>query len=142
MAQGDGALFNKIKERVLRKEIDLNGGDTIKCALVYGYTPNIDTHLNWGDISSAQCSGTGYTSGGVALASPTATVNNTNDNAVFDAGDASWTGLQLAQTPSHAIIYDDTHANDALIGYIEVTTATNGGDYTIQWNGSGIFTLG
>jgi hypothetical protein len=38
-------------------------------------------------------------------------------------------------------MYDDTHASDLLIAYWELTTASNGGDYTLQWNASGIILL-
>ena len=144
MAQGDGYIYNKAKQRILAGEIDLDG-HTIKLALVQGYTPNIDTHLNWSDVSSAECAGTNYTAGGKALTTLAVTVDNTNDLGKFDADDVTWTALRLTTpangTPSHCILYDDTHVNNALIAYWELTTATNGGDYTVQWNASGIVTL-
>src|SRR6185436_20007850 len=47
--------------------------DTIKVALVAsGYTPNLDTHETFADITK-EVSGTGYTAGGAALASKTIT---------------------------------------------------------------------
>ncbi len=138
MAQGDGALYNEFKEELFKGSIDL-ANDTIKIILVTGYTPNIDSHNTYADVSSYEVSGDGYTSGGATIGSPGVTKDTANDRAVFDGADVSWTGLD-AGTPSHAIAYDDTAA-DTLIGYWEVTTPTNGGNYTLQFNATGIVAL-
>lgn len=139
MAEGDGAIYNNFKEQVMEGVFNLLT-DTIKVALVTGYTPDIDVHDDWADVSANEESGTGYTAGGETLGSVTVTQDDTNDRGVFDGADVTWTGLDVG-TPSHAIMYDDTHASDLLIAYWEVTTASNGGDYTLQWNASGIITL-
>ena len=139
MAEGDGAIYNNFKEQVMEGEFNLLT-DVIKVALVTGYTPDIDTHTAWADVSANEESGTGYTAGGETLGSVTVTQDDTNDRGVFDGADVTWTGLDVG-TPSHAIMYDDTHASDLLIAYWEVTTASNGGDYTLQWNASGIILL-
>ena len=57
-----------------------------------------------------------------------------------DADDVTWTGLNVG-TPSHAILYDDTHASKTLVAYWEVTTTTNGGNYTLQFGANGILLL-
>lgn len=139
MAEGDGVLYNNFKEQVLEGEFDLLN-DTLKVILVTGHTPNIDTHTSYSDVSGDEVSGTGYTAGGATLASKTVEQDNTNDRGVFDAADVTWTGLD-AGTPSHAILYDDTHASDLLVAYWEVTTPSNGGNYTLQWNANGIVLL-
>jgi len=139
MAEGDGALYNDFKEQLLLGTIDLVD-DVIKLILVTGHTPDIDTHDQYSDVSGDEESGTGYTAGGETLGSKVVTQDNTNDRADFDAADVLWTGLDVG-TPSHAIMYDDTHASDALIGYWEITTASNGGNYTVQWHADGILLL-
>ena len=147
MAEGDGAIYNNFKEQVMEGVFNLaSGGDTLKVALVTGYAPDIDTHTAWSDASGSEVTGTGYSAGGVTLTSQDVTQDNTNDRGIFDAADVTWTGLNIAGTsasPSHAILYDDTVTapSDALIAYWEVTTATNGGDYTLQFNATGIITL-
>lgn len=46
--------------------------DTIKIALLgAGYTPNLDTHEFFSDVSAQEVSGAGYTAGGATLASKT-----------------------------------------------------------------------
>ncbi len=141
MAEGDITFYNNFKEALINNDIDF-AADTIKCALVTGYTPDIDAHDNWDDVSSTEESGTGYTAGGETLASKTVTQDNTNNQADVDAADVTWTGLDVG-TPSHAILYKDTGtaSTSTLMCYMEISTASNGGDYTISWNAGGIFTL-
>lgn len=143
MAEGDGAIYNNFKEQVMEGIFNMaSGGDTLKVALVTGYTPNIDTHTVWADASAAEESGSGYSAGGETLTSQDVTQDNTNNRGIFDAADVTWTGLDVG-TPSHAILYDDTPTTpaDPLIAYWEITTASNGGNYTLQWNAVGIITL-
>ena len=133
-------LYNNFKEQLLKSAVsDLSAvGTTVRVSLHSGYTPNIDTHQVYADVSATEMSGTGYTAGGVAVGSKTVTQDNTNDRAAFDAADATWTGLNVG-TPSHAIIRDATA--DVLIGYWAVTTPTNGGDYTLAFDSTGIVLL-
>jgi hypothetical protein len=141
MAEGDGVVYNNFKEQILLGELDLgNAADTIKVILVTGHTPNIDTHVSYSDVSGDEESGSGYTAGGETLANQAVLQENSTDRASFDADDVTWTALNVG-TPSHAIAYDSTHVSDYLIAYWEVTTASNGGDYTLQWHANGILLL-
>lgn len=139
MAQGDGALYNEFKEELLLGNIDMDG-HTFKMILVTGYTPNIDSHNALSDVSANEESGGGYTAGGATLSNKAVTKDTANDRAKFDADDVTWTALNVG-TPSHAILYDDTHATDCLVAYWEVTTPTNGGNYTLQFGANGIILL-
>lgn len=140
MAQGDGAIYNEAKKEFLNGALNL-AGQTLKVMLVTGYTPNIDTHTGYSSVSSFEVTGTGYTTGGVTLTTKSVTKNTTSDRGVFDADDAAWTGLNIG-TPGHAILYSDSHASKCVIAYWEVTTPTNGGNYTLQFNADGVLTLG
>lgn len=141
MAEGDGVIYNQFKEQVLKGTHDLVN-NTIKVALVSSYTPDIDTDEIWTDVSGNEISGSGYSSGGATLGSKAVTQDNTNDRGKFDGADTVWTGLN-AGTPSHAIMYDDTPTSpaDPLMAYWVVTTPSNGGNYTLQWNSNGIILL-
>lgn len=138
MAEGDITFYNLFKKKLFDNDVDFLA-DTMKVALVTAYTPNIDTHEFWGDagVSSTEESGTGYVAGGETLGTKATTVNTTTDLVEVDAADVTWTGLDVG-TPSHAIIYKDTGtpATSPLMCYMEITTASNGGDYTIQWSTS------
>lgn len=146
MAQGDIVFYNDFKEQ-LGKKVHALTADTLKITLHTSYTPDIDTHQVWADVSATEYgSGSGYTAGGKTLASVTVTQDNTNNRMAIDADDVTWTALGALSpaTPSHAIIWNDTPTSpaDPLIAYIVLgTTATNGGDYVIQWNATGIATL-
>lgn len=141
MAEGDITVYNTFKELLMEGSLDLLT-DTIKVALVTGYTPDVDLHLNWDDVSASEESGTGYTAGGETLANKTVTQDDTDDEGVFDADDVTWTGLDVG-TPSHAIIYKDTGtpSTSTLIAYVELGVASTGQDYTIQWGAEGIVNL-
>lgn len=133
-------LYNNFKEQLLRSAVsDLSAvGTDVRVSLHTAYTPNVDTHQVWADVSATQVAGTGYTAGGAAVATKTVTQDNTNDRGVFDGDNVTWTGLNVG-TPSHAIIRDATA--DILIGHWAVTTPTNGGDYTLAFDANGIVTL-
>ena len=140
MAAGDITFFNNAKKAILDGDIDVT--TDIKVALVTGYTPDIDAHEYWDDVSANEASGTGYTTGGAALGSSAVTVVGASDLAKWDAADVTWSGLDVG-TPSHAIIYYNSGSAETstLIAYVELGTASNGGDYTIAWNANGIATL-
>lgn len=141
MAEGDGYFYNEFFKEVLSGTLNLaNGGHTLKMMLVTGYTPDIDTHTGYASVSGSEISGTGYSTGGETLASQAVTKDNDNDLAKFDAADITWTGLD-AGTPSDSILYDDTHASKCLIAGWEIATASNGSDYTLEFDADGIFTL-
>lgn len=152
MAEGDGAIYRTFKEDVMAGLHDLDGsGDTLKVALVAGYTPVTATHNVWADVSSLEVTGTGYSAGGATLGSQTVTetgtgTGTTGERGKFDAADVTWSGLNIgasSASPSHAVLYNDTPTSpaDPLIAYWEVTTASNGGNYTLQWNAGGILIL-
>lgn len=126
-----------------------NAQDVIKTILVNGHTPNIDAaHSVLLNVSGDEYgAGSGYTVGGETLAGQSTAQDDANDRGAFDGTDQTWTalGALTPATPSHAIMYDDTPAApqaDPLIAYwVLGTTATNGGDYTLQWGTNGIILL-
>lgn len=148
MAQGDGAIYNNFKEQVMEGVFNLaSGGHTLKMTLHTGYTPNIDTHTVWADVSATEYStANGYTAGGATLSGQDVVQDNTNNLGQFDASDVTFSSLGplSPNTPSHCILWDDTPTSpaDPLICYWELgTTATNGGNYTLQFGAAGIITL-
>ena len=141
MAEGDGTVYNNFKEQLFLGELDLgSGADTLRVVLVTAHTLDIDTDASYSDVSGDEVSGTGYTAAGEALTSQVVAQDNTNNRASLDAADVTWTGLD-AGTPNYAILYDDTHVSNYLIAAWEIATASNGGDYTLQWNANGILLL-
>lgn len=134
MASG---VYNRFKANLMNKEVDLEA-DTIKVALMSASHSFSATDNTWSDVSANEVSGTGYTTGGAALASKAVTQAATTK---FDADDVTWSTVTV--TTSHGVIYDDTMTNDDLIASIDfggsqVVTAV---DFTISWHADGIITL-
>ena len=128
--------------------------DTIKLALVAStYTPDLDAHTIWGDVSANEvATGDGYTTGGATLSSVTLT--RSGALITFDAADITWSNLTKTfrygvlyivgtktdpeggadiVNPLYAyVLWDDTPAD------ITVT----GTDWTAQWSALGISVFG
>jgi hypothetical protein len=138
MAEGDGILYKNWKTRILGSGI--NHTASMKAGMVTGYTPS-QSHDAWNDVSASEVSCSGYSAGGKSLASEAVTLSG--NNAKFDALDTTWSSLSCTSEPNYAIVYkyNASAALAYLVGYWQISTATNGGDYTLQWNTSGIVTI-
>lgn len=139
-------IHNSFKRDIANGSIDLDS-DTIKAMLVIGYTPDNTakrTHTKRSDVTSFEiASGGGYTTGGVALANKTVTVDNVNDRGVFDADDLAWSGTLTA---SGLIIYKSrggASSADELVGFWDFGSSrtSTGGAFTVSWNAAGILTI-
>ena len=133
------AVYNSYKKEVFNASIDL-ANDTLKVALLTSsYTPNIDTHEFFDDLTN-EVSGTGYTAGGKTITSPSVTQDNTNDIGKFDADDVTWASSTI--TARYAVIYKDTGtpATSPLLAYVDFGSdkSSSAGDFVIQWNALGI----
>ena len=141
--------YTSYKQYIHSGEISLTDTGKVKLALLTSsYTPSI-THTIWdagtdnaNDPSFNEvAAGNGYTGGGKALGS--LSVNATR----FSAASVVWTGL--TKTFRYGVLYlDDTYLTivQPLIAYIlfDSTPADivmTGGDFTVQWSGSGIITF-
>lgn len=135
-------LYNSFKRDIMNGGIDLDT-DTIKVALVTSsYTPDIDAHDNFDDITN-EVSGTGYTAGGATLAGVAVTADNTDNEGVLDANDVTWAGATI--TARGAVVYKSTGtpSTSKLICYIDFAAdkTASGGDFVLQWNSEGIVNL-
>lgn len=136
-------IYNSAKRDLINGTIDLDS-NTIKVALVTSsYSPDIDAHDNYDDLTNEVANGNGYTTGGETLANASVTADNTNDRAVFDAEDVTWSTATI--TARGAVIYKDTGtpSTSRLIAYIDFGSdkTSTAGDFTIAWSASGILLL-
>jgi len=92
-----------------------------------GFAFDKDTHAEYADVSGNELgNGNGYTTGGAALAGVAVTEDDVDDRAEIVWSNRSWTATGGPIGPaSGAIIYDDSVANDPIVGYIDFL-----GDYT------------
>jgi len=133
-------LYGQFLLKALNKEVDFDT-DTIKVALLSSaYTPNQDTHDYFNDVSANEVTGTGYTAGGITLASKTATYDAGTNVIVLDAADVTWSSSTI--TARYAVVYDSTgtSSTSALIGYVDFGSdqSSTNGNFTITWDSTGI----
>lgn len=133
-------LYGNFLLKALNKEVDFDS-DTIKVALLTSsYTPNQDTHDYFNDVSTYEVTGTGYTTGGITLASKTATYDSGTNVIVLDAADVTWSSSTI--TARYAVVYDSTgtSSTSALIGYVDFGSdqSSTNGNFTITWDSTGI----
>jgi hypothetical protein len=142
MASG---IYNHFKGNVMGAVYNLaNGGDTVKVALLNNTHAFTATNDAWADVSANQITGTGYTAGGATLANQAVSVDDVDNEGVFDADDVAWTAASF--TAYHAVIYDDTPTTpvaDPLIASIDFGGAqtVTAGTFTIQWDAEGIINI-
>lgn len=137
------ALYPLYKQKILNPgtlgttsgtAVDLSD-DTIKVALVdtgtYTYS---SAHEFYSSVSGV-------------VGTPATLSSKTVTNGVFDAADVTFTAVSGSSVEA-LIIYKDTGttSTSSLIAYIDTVSSglpvtPNGGDITISWNASGIFTL-
>lgn len=120
-----------------------NSSDTfISLLTTSSHTPNQSTHTQISDITN-EVSGNGYardTHGSVSSSQTAGTYT-------FDADDAVYTASGGSIVARNWHLFDDTLTNDILVAYglLDNTpgdvTATDGNTITVQWNGSGIYTI-
>jgi hypothetical protein len=88
-------------------------------AILSNTTPNVATHNVRADVSELATGG-GYTSGGIDIQNDGTRTGGTVYVAVTDV---TWTNSGTLGPFRYIIIYNDTHASDALVGYIDIGEA-------------------
>lgn len=138
-------FYQSFETKLGNKEIDLDS-DSFKVVLTTsGYTPSASSHTSYTDVTNELATANGYTQNNKTLSSVTWT--NVAGVVTWDAADTTWSASGGAITARYAVIFDDTAADKALVCYILLDTtpadvsAPDGTNLTLQWSGSGIFTL-
>lgn len=130
------AIYPKYKEALLDGSANIDANDlTVKVALIDTgtYTYNA-AHDFFDDVTGV-------------VGTPQTIANTTVLNGTFDGDNVTFTAVSGASVEA-LIIYIDTGVSSTsrLIAYIDTSVTglpvtPNGGDITITWNASGIFTL-
>lgn len=137
-------FYNNFKKKVMDgTNIDLDT-NTIKLALCdSGYTPDIDTHDFFDDITN-EIVDADYTAGGKTVSGITLTVLTTSNVARIDASSPTWASLTFTNL-RYAILYKATGVagTSPLIAYVDFLANQNGTDatFTVTWSSSGIGNL-
>lgn len=137
-------MYGSMLAKALNKEIDWDTDD-IKVSLhTSTYVPDQDVHDYYDDVAATEVTGTGYTAGGISLATKTLTYDAANNVIVLDAADVTWGASTI--TARYAVIYDNTPTTAAtkpLLGYVDFVSdqSSTNGNFTITWDATGIFRL-
>lgn len=131
------ALYPKWKEQILQFTANNNlSAGTVKVALVdtgtYTYS---DTHQFYSSVSAS------------VIGTPQTVGTKTFVNGVFDGADVTFTGV-TGNSVEALVLYVDTGTagTSPLVAYIDTSVTglpvtPNGGDISITWSASGIFSL-
>lgn len=126
------AVCNVFKRELLKGNHDLDGGATYKIALYTSSASLGAATANYAATSNQVANGSGYTTGGATLSSPTVTMSTTVS--YVDFADVSWTSASF--TANGAFIYQS--AGDASSGDNAFLVLAFGGDFTAS---NGTFTI-
>jgi hypothetical protein len=132
-------IYNSYKTDLFNANIN-HASATIKCALVTATYTVSTAHDFFNDITN-EVSGTGYTAGGATLANKAVSIQSTT--AIFDADDVTWSSSTI--TARAAVLYKDTGtaSTSNLLVYVDFGSnlSSSAGNFTIQWNASGIINI-
>ncbi|BBK36089.1 hypothetical protein STAQ_11670 [Allostella sp. ATCC 35155] len=126
MAAGNFTLYGAAIEGIARGLVDLDGHSFRAALCAAGYSPDAAAHAALADITNELAGGdyARVTLTGVAVARTGTTVKFTSDPVDF--------GSAVTLTAKYLVIYDDSHASDALLGYVDLNT---GGGSAASTNG-------
>lgn len=100
------------------------------------YTPDLDKHKLWSDVSKHEVGGIGYTRGGRRLAATSVTHDERTHSAILSAGSVTW-GPTATFTPAYAVVYRFA-APKVLIGLVDFGGAQTVtiGTFLVRWDGT------
>lgn len=130
------ALLNALKGLISLQSTNIKA-----IALTSSYTPNQDTHDFLDDIIANECTGDGYTSGGVVVNNPSLTYTGGSNLVTLDCDDISFPGVYI--TARYIALYDNRvagNSNKPLICYIDLgeDLETLGGDLKLIIDDNGL----
>lgn len=119
----------------------LEAEDNKEALVQDGYTPNYDTHDFHNDLTN-EVTGTGYTTGGVAVTSTEITI--ASGNLTFDAADTVYPTVSITNAMAGVIATTVSGtATDQVIVLQDFVTAASAtaANFTIQNHATGIFII-
>ena len=128
-----GTIANNFRVLLAQGSVDFDADIFKAIAMKEGFIFNKATHDLYADVSaSEQGTGFGYTAGGATLSGVAIAQNDTDNRADITWNNITWTASGGDVGPlAGVIIYDDTIANDPIVGYIDF-----GGSYTVADGGT------
>lgn len=133
--------FGQGNLKMVTGSIDLDT-DTFKLTLhTATWTPNQDTNDFYDDATNELATASGYTSGGVTLASVAVTYDSASQQVRFDVADPSWT-FSANVTWRYGLVRKargGAASADEVLAYLDwATSQTVSGTYTITIDANGL----
>ena len=144
MARGDVTVFEEARAYLI--DGGFEAADDIKVAVLDNTTPPAagDTTPALADYTEVGTGGT-YVAGGTSLGTLGTLVTQTGGTVTFDsATNPTWAQDAANDVDAYwGLIYNDTDAGKRAIGFVDLggPVDMSGGDLTITWSASGIFTI-
>jgi hypothetical protein len=138
MAEGDAIVMNNFKEQLLLGTIDCSADDFY--VALYSVALNSPDGAATAYSITNEISAANYDAGGKLLTGLAVTQDDTNNWGKWDANDPQWTSLGTAAI-AEARLYDNTTTPKHVCILWAISTASNGGDYKLQFGLDGIMTL-
>jgi len=147
MAAGNVIVYDSFKKFIGDGTINLATGSFKVALLANSYTPDLNAHTVYADLTGELSTSHGYTAGGSALAGTVWT--ESGSTTTFDADDLDITAAGGAIGPFRKLaIYLNATVNahvKPLLGYCVLDasdiTISDGNTLTVRWNAAGIVTL-
>lgn len=101
--------------RILQQQTntDLEVADLFLALVTDAYTPDLDAHDFWNDVSASElANGNGYTTNGFDVTGATLSYDATSDQVRLDIGDPSWT-FTAAKTWRYGVLYERSSGADS-----------------------------
>jgi len=126
---------NRFRYEMLKGGVDCTS-DVFKIILMQsGFSYDRVNDGTYSDVSADELTtANGYTAGGATLSGVSVSQDDVQNRGEVTWSDVSWTASGGSIVASGAIIYDDTHANDIVVAYIDFSsdqTALDGGAFVI-----------
>lgn len=98
------------------------------------YTPNLDAHLRYADVSASEITGSGYVAGGSQIASRAISYDAANDEYNLLGNDLSW-GPGATFSARYGVIYEMTTTDKWLWALLDFGALinVNNGVFQIDW---------
>lgn len=129
-------LTNKYKDSLMRAEVNFASHTFKICLMGSSFVYNPTTHDNYAAITAYElATGAGYTKGGAVLAGVAVTRDDVNNKCKVTWNNVTWTATGDIGPAVGAIIIDDSHASDIVVGFLDFgaqKTTLNGGAFTIS----------
>jgi len=152
MAWSNSKIFSSYITDIINNTTAMDGNSDTWNTTLYGTTPTPDQTVasasaayNAGQwVSGNEITATGWTAGGLALASVTSTFST--NVYTFDAADRAGGATDTVTAAFGCLVFDNTIATPvakqaACYNYFGGSNSVTSGTFTVVWNASGIFAL-